>query len=260
MNAALLLLAGAAIGPAGLKIVTPERLLILAPITSLALVTLGALASKHLTWALREVLPLAVGVGVALVLALIPVHRPDVSHLLVGLAREAEVIPAAAAMALAGSLLIGSARSVTERRVFLLGTTMALGGMADFAAVPAIPVGLAAGLLWQSGRTPDALWEDLHQFSMPLVAAMLVLVGSALSIGTAALAIGTACAAAAAITNRRAGAWPGPLMLGCAVDVGQALAPELSAIVSGAVLSMLLVHVARAATLRPQPDASESCA
>lgn len=258
MSAALLLLVGVAVGQAGLKIVTTDWLVLLTPITTLALVALGALAVKQASRAVGEVLPL---VSATLLLPLFPFDRPDWGALLGHIVREAEVIPAAAAIALAGSLLTRTARSATERRVFLLGTTMALGGMADFIAVPAIPIGVTAGLVWQSGRTPGALWEDLHQFSMPLVAAMLVLVGSALTISAPALAIGAAGAAAAAVTGRRANAWPGPLMLGCAVDVGQALAPELSAVVSGAALSLLFVHVVRAASPAPQQvDAPESCA
>jgi hypothetical protein len=257
MSAALLLLAGVALGQAGLKILTPDRLEMLAPITNLALVALGALAVRQATRALGEVLPL---VGAVLLVALLPANRVDVSDLLGRIAREAQVIPAAAAIAFAGSLLTASARSVTERRVFLLGTTMALGGMADFIAVAALPVGVAAGLVWQADRTTEALWEDIGQFSIPLVAVMLVLVGSALTVDTAALAAGAACAGVAAITSRRAGLWPGPLMLGCAVDVGQALAPELRAVVSGAALSILLVDVVRAANLRSNRiEPSEAC-
>ena len=258
MSAALLLLVGVAVGQAGLKIVTAEWLILLTPIITLALVALGALAVKQARHAVGEVMPL---MGAALLLPLLPFDRLDWGGLLGHIVREAEVMPAAAAIALAGSLLTRTARSVTERRVFLLGTTMALGGLADFIAVPAIPVGVAAGLVWQSGRTPDALWEDLHQFSMPLVAAMLVLVGSELTIDAPALAIGAAGTAAAALTSRRANVWPGPLMLGCAIDVGRALVPELSAVVSGAALSILLIHVARAANpAPPQVDAPESCA
>jgi hypothetical protein len=258
MSAALLLLVGVAVGQAGLKIVTPDWLVLLTPITTLALVALGALAVKQASRAVREVLPL---IAAALVVPLFAFARQDWGELLGPIVREAEMMPAAAAIALAGSLLTGTARSATERRVFLLGTTMALGGMADFLAVPAIPVGVAAGLIWRSGRTPDALWEDLRQFSMPLVAAMLVLVGTELTLRGPALVIGPACAAAAALTSRRADTWPGPLMLGCAVDVGHAMAPGLSAIVSGAALSILLVHVARAANpAPPQVDVPESYA
>jgi len=252
----LLLLVGMAVGPGGLHILTIDRLQLLEPLVSLALVMIGISASEGRRATLLQVLPVAVA-GVLLGFA--RAGHVDVMAIAAQATREGSVLPAVAAIALAGRLLIYRATGITERRVFLLGMILALSGTVDFADVAALPIGWAAGLIWRyrNPAMPD-LRADLVQLSQPLTAALLVIVGAQFQLSPSAIAVAAGCAAAAFFItgSNRFGATPSVLMLASAVDIGQRLAPELAQLVSGTIAAVLLMELQQ---LRPAPKpAAES--
>lgn len=240
---ALLLLAGIALGPLGLQILTPDRVALLDPLVSLAVVTLGVLAVLR-----RDAAAVEAGLvcGGAVLLALLRFHDLDLGPLAWQAAREAEALAAAAALAAAGFLLIRDAASATERRVFLLGIVLALSGAADFTQVPALPLGILAGLTWRAApRLPEAVSLELVPISQPLTAVLVFVVGVEFQPTLDALIVGIVCGAGLVVASRRSGLRrpPGPMLAACALDIGHHLAPSLAPVISGAALAMLVAHV-----------------
>lgn len=87
-------------------------------------------------------------------------------------------------VSVAGWLLFERAASDAERGVFVIGAMILLGGIADYAAVSPLLVGMVAGACWKHlpGRANEIIREDLAKIDRPLVVLLLVIAGATLKI------------------------------------------------------------------------------
>jgi hypothetical protein len=83
-------------------------------------------------------------------------------------------------LAVASWLLVGSATSETERRVFTVAAVMLIGGAADYLSLSALLGGFLAGAVWHTlaGPARDLLRTDVLYVRQPFVAVVLVLAGA----------------------------------------------------------------------------------
>lgn len=103
-------------------------------------------------------------------------------------------------LAVASWLLVGTATSETERRVFTVAAVMLIGGAADYLSLSALLAGFLAGAIWHTlaGTARDLLRTDILYVRQPFVALVLVLAGAHARVSIAALALAALYAAARA--------------------------------------------------------------
>ena len=103
-------------------------------------------------------------------------------------------------LAVAAWLLVGSATSETERRVFTVAAVMLIGGAADYLSLSALFGGFLAGAIWHmlAGTARDLLRIDILYVRQPFVALVLVLAGAHTRLSVEALVLAGLYAAARA--------------------------------------------------------------
>jgi hypothetical protein len=186
------------------------------------------------------IVPIVVG-GVAL--AVFREHAIVGTVLLVAQAAGAVLM-----LAMAAWLLVGSAGSDTERRVFTVAAVMLVGGAADYLSLSALLGGFLAGAAWHAlaGAARDGLREDILYVRQPFVAVVLLLAGANTWISTDALLLGGLYASAraagkvagSALASRvtssfpKGAGWrllsPGVFGVAFALDARRAVGPDLA--------------------------------
>ena len=103
----------------------------------------------------------------------------------------AQAIGAVLVLAVAAWLLVGSATSATERRLFTIAAVMVVGGAADYLSLSALLGGFVAGAAWHGldGPARDALREDVRYVRQPFLAMVLVLAGANAHVSALAIAL-----------------------------------------------------------------------
>jgi len=103
----------------------------------------------------------------------------------------AQAIGAVLLLAVAAWLLVASATSDTERRLFTIAAVMVVGGAADYLSLSALLGGFVAGAAWHGldGPARDALREDVRYVRQPFLAMVLVLAGANAHVSAPAIAL-----------------------------------------------------------------------
>jgi hypothetical protein len=91
-----------------------------------------------------------------------------------------QAVGLALAIAYAGWLLVAQSSSKAEQRVFIVGTILLLGGIAEFLSLSALLAGLAAGTFWTAigGDVRDRIARDVGHMQHPLVVLVLLIAGA----------------------------------------------------------------------------------
>ncbi len=192
----LLLLAGIALGPQGLSLLTPDILEVLQPTVPVALAVLGVTAvlgsaepgtysrrASHLSSAAILVAGLAMAVQQRAVVdaATLIIQSASIAILLAG----------------AGWVLSSRGASDEERRVFSIATFLLLGGVADYLSVSGLLLGWVAAIAWRLVRTPGLadVRLDATYVQHPVTALLLVTAGARVQFSwrIALMAVGTVC-------------------------------------------------------------------
>jgi hypothetical protein len=207
------------------------------------------------------IVPIVVG-GVALA-----VFR---EHTIVGTALlVAQAAGAVLMLAVAAWLLVGSASSDIERRVFTVAAVMLVGGAADYLSLSALLGGFLAGAAWHvlAGAARDGLREDILYVRQPFVAVVLLLAGANTWVSVDALLLGGLYAAAraagkvagSALASQvspsfpKAAGWrllsPGVFGVAFALNARRAVGPDLAlaldVVTLGTIAADLLADVAQ---------------
>jgi hypothetical protein len=250
----LLLVAGIAVGPRGINLLSLSTLSLLDPVVPVALAAFGVLigvsANERRTSHARTLG--AAGLA-AVVTALVVSLR--VGSLADAAALVAQASAVTLALAAAAWLLLTQAPSETEERVFAVSGLLLVGGVAAALSLSALFGGLIAGLLWRyAGRQPRAtIRRDVLLVQHPLLVLVLLVAGAradlsswtlALGLGYGALRVAGQLAAGAIARRVRAVNGPGDLGLHLLPPgvFGVALALDAGAVV-GADASLLLAAV-----------------
>ena len=103
----------------------------------------------------------------------------------------AQAIGAVLLLAVAVWLLVGSATTDIERRLFTIAAVMVVGGAADYLSLSALLGGFVAGAAWHAldGAARDALRADAHYVRQPFLAMVLVLAGANAHLSAEAIAL-----------------------------------------------------------------------
>ena len=103
----------------------------------------------------------------------------------------AQAIGAVLLLAVAAWLLISSATSDTERRLFTIAAVIVVGGAADYLSLSALLGGFVAGAAWHglNGPARDALRDDVRYVRQPFLAMVLVLAGANAHVSAPAIAL-----------------------------------------------------------------------
>jgi hypothetical protein len=179
-------------------------------------------------------------------------------ELLSTLSMTAQLVGIAAVVAIAGWLLLSRSSSDTEQRVFAAATLLLLGGIADYLSLSALMAGLVAGALWHTtgGAARESMRRALAHVQHPLVALILLVAGArtdftaeilgltvayVLLRGVAKLAGSLAAPIAPAAPGEvaRRLLWPGILGIAFALNALRAAGPEMTAVLSIAVLGTI---------------------
>ncbi len=164
---------------------------------------------------LDDVLPIVVG---GLALALLTSASPW-GAVAVALAGGA----IAAAVALAGWLLVGRADATNEQHTFVAGTLLLLGGGAAYLSLSALFAGLVAGVVWNvaGGLARDRIARDMRYLQHSLIVLLLLVAGARLDLSVNALAVAVVYLACRVIGKLVGGWLVGRLMArGAAPDLG----------------------------------------
>jgi hypothetical protein len=181
-----------------------------------------------------------------------------------------QAIGAVVLLAVAAWLLVGSATTDTERRLFTIAAVMVVGGAADYLSLSALLGGFVAGAAWQTldGPARDALRADVHYVRQPFLAMVLVLAGARAQLSAEAVALagvyafaraaGTLAGAALATRVAPGGVPPGvgrlllsPGVFGVAFALnalraaGPGLALALDVVVLGTIAADVLAGIVR---------------
>jgi hypothetical protein len=192
-----------------------------------------------------------------------------VGGLLMAALREQAAVPAlliaaqvagiALTVAAAGWLLLARTGSETEQRIFSAATLLLLGGVADYLSLSALMAGLVAGTFWHlvGGAARESIRRDLSHLHHPLLALILVVAGARTEFtpGIAGVAIVyvvlravgklTGGIAAAAVVRARSAdvaprlLAPGIFGVAFALNSARALGPEMTVVLSAAVLGTI---------------------
>lgn len=184
--AALLVIVGAASGPYGLNLLSPEVLVLLDPAIAMALAMLGVLVGLSIDlrrprFSMPAVLALLAGLA-----AVVFRDSPPVAMLLA----MAGIVAVAVSVALAGWLLVGHADSDREQQVFVIGSLLLLGGSAAYSSLSAVFAGVLAGSVWNAaGDLAKArIVQHLDYLQHPLFVVLLLAAGASITLSVHALA------------------------------------------------------------------------
>jgi hypothetical protein len=171
----------------------------------------------------------------------------------------AQLVGIAAAVAVAGWLLLAPIASDTEQRVFGVATLLLLGGVADYLSLSALMAGLVAGAFWYmtGGVAHDSLQRHLAHLQHPLVALILLVAGAGTQFTSGIVALAVAYVllrAVGKLTGSFATAFvdpalsrgvasrllsPGILGVAFALNAMRAAGPEMRVVLSVAVLGTI---------------------
>jgi hypothetical protein len=232
-TSALLVLAGIAAGPYGLKLLSPSVLLLVDPLIVMALGMLGVFIGlaidvqrsrpgslnpvKKVTPPAPTVLALLGGVVMAALLDASPVARLVTALSFAGVA---------VVVAYAGWLLVGQADSDREQQVFVIGSLLLIGGGAAYTSLSAVFAGLLAGIVWSSrGDLARArIVQHLDYFQHPLLVVMLLVAGASITFSFEVLALVVIVAALHAVGRGVTDPFPvsaGTAAIALALDVSR---------------------------------------
>ena len=245
-RAAMLLGLGFLVGPSGLDVLQSSVLTLLGPIVPVALATLGVMAVLARPRRLSELIPVAVAA-----VAVFAIAR-DVTGVQTLLVRGEQALVTsgpAALVGVSGLTMLSRAASLTERRVMVLALLLVLGGVADFAAVPAVPLGVVAGviMLLIPSAARDPVTRDLEYLSRPLAACLLVVMGAQVTVSDTVLviaAIQMAVALAASRVSWLGGGLPGLLALCVAIDAARGLYAGFAVLADATIVAVGTLHLA----------------
>lgn len=183
-----------------------------------------------------------------------------------------QAVGAVLMLAVASWLLVGTAKSETERRVFTVAAVMLIGGAADYLSLSALLAGFLAGAIWHTlaGTARDLLRTDVLYVRQPFVALVLVLAGAHTRVSVAALVLAGLYAAArasgkltgAALAKRVAfpgfpegAGWrllsPGVFGVAFALNALRAVGPELALALDVVTLGTIAADVLAGVVRRP---------
>jgi hypothetical protein len=174
-----LLIAGIALGPNGLNLLTPSVVLVLDPIVAMALAMTGVFVGLNIDLS-RPRLDASVAIaalgGAAIVFA--REASPAVLFLIVLATAGIALV-----VAFASWLLIGQTDSEREQQVFVVGALLLIGGAAAYLSLSALFAGLFAGALWSAaGDLARArIVKELDYFQHPLVVMLLLATGASIT-------------------------------------------------------------------------------
>jgi hypothetical protein len=131
----------------------------------------------------------------------------------------------AAAVALAGWLLVGRSVARNEQRTFLAGTLLLVGGGAAYLSQSALFAGLIAGLMWNvaAGDARDRIARDLQALQHPLVVLLLLVAGARLEYSAIVLNVAVAYITCR-VAGKVAGGWLAGRLVGRGTTPGLGLA------------------------------------
>jgi hypothetical protein len=84
----------------------------------------------------------------------------------------------AAALALAGRLLVAETESDGERRVFVIAVLLLVAGAAEYLRVPSLFAGLVAGLVWGTTDRAERLTSHVRYLQHTILVTLLVIAGA----------------------------------------------------------------------------------
>ena len=225
-TSALLLLLGVAAGPRGLNLLSPSVLLLLDPLIVMALGMLGvfiglAIDPRRPRPSAAAVIAVVAGIAMAALR-----DAPPLAQLLTAVG----MVGVAAAVAVAGWLLVGQADSDREQQVFITGSLLLIGGAAAYTSLSAVFAGLLAGIVWSSGGNlaRARIVQHLEYFQHPLFVVMLLVAGASITFSLEAMAVLVLVAAFHAIGRPITDPFPvttGATAIAVALDVFRGVLP-----------------------------------
>ena len=246
-RAAMLLALGFVVGPGGLDVLNDSVLAQLGPIVPVALATLGVMAALARPRRLPvEFIPVAVA---AVVVFMIDRDPAGIQTLLLRGERALVTSGPAALVGVSGLVMLSRTASLTERRVVVLALLLVLGGVADFASVPAIPLGVVAGVMMRllPAADRDPVTRDLEYMTRPLAACLLVVMAARVSVSDTVLVVAAIQMALALVASRvswMGGGLPGLLALCLAIDAARGLHAGFAVLADATILSIGALHLA----------------
>ncbi len=183
-----LLLMGIALGPHGLKILTPSVVLLLDPIVAMALAMIGVFVGLNVDLHRPRVdasIAIAALGGAAIIFSR---EVSPIAMFLITLAMAGIAI----VVAFASWLLVGQTDAEREPQVFVVGALLLVGGAAAYLSLSALFAGLFAGMLWNAaGDLARArIAKELDYFQHPLVVLLLLVTGASISTYVEAAVLG----------------------------------------------------------------------
>ncbi len=183
-----LLLMGIALGPHGLKILTPSVVLLLDPIVAMALAMIGVFVGLNVDLHRPRV---DASIAIAALGGAAIIFSRDVSPIAMFLVTLA-MAGIAIVVAFASWLLVGQTDAEREPQVFVVGALLLVGGAAAYLSLSALFAGLFAGMLWNAaGDLARArIAKELDYFQHPLVVLLLLVTGASISTYVEAAVLG----------------------------------------------------------------------
>jgi len=174
-----LLVAGVALGPHGLNLLTPSVVLLLDPIVAMALALTGVFVGLNIDMS-RPRLDASVAIAALGGAAIVFSRAASPAALFLMVLAMAGI---ALIVAFASWLLVGQTESEREQQVFVVGALLLIGGAAAYLSLSALFAGLFAGALWSAaGDLARArIVKELDYFQHPLVVMLLLVTGATIT-------------------------------------------------------------------------------
>jgi hypothetical protein len=174
-----LLVAGVALGPNGLNLLTPSVVLLLDPIVAMALALTGVFVGLNIDMS-RPRLDASVAIAALGGAAIVFSRAASPAALFLMVLAMAGI---ALIVAFASWLLVGQTESEREQQVFVVGALLLIGGAAAYLSLSALFAGLFAGALWSAaGDLARArIVKELDYFQHPLVVMLLLVTGASIT-------------------------------------------------------------------------------
>ena len=183
---ALMILAGFALGPLGLGLLSPVAIDSLAPVIAASLAAVGAMVELEVRALSPQNRVFTLGLLAAVGFAIVAFGE----RTLAGSAWTTMLgIFLAAAVATAAWLLVSTSSGEGDEWVFFVGAVLMLGGLAAFLASSALIAGLVAGVLWSAAGPPalPRIRTGLRYIQHPMLVGILVVAGTHLNPAAALL-------------------------------------------------------------------------
>jgi len=174
-----LLVAGVALGPHGLNLLTPSVVLLLDPIVAMALALTGVFVGLNIDMS-RPRPDASVAIATLGGAAIVFSREASPAALFLIVLAMAGI---ALIVAFASWLLVGQTESEREQQVFVVGALLLIGGAAAYLSLSALFAGLFAGALWSAaGDLARArIVKELDYFQHPLVVMLLLVTGATIT-------------------------------------------------------------------------------